>query len=348
GAILQGTTFLDISSTLRAIRVLKKFLTTKLKEENELYKMVFPLYTNETLEREIEISFSSDGSVNDIASKELAKIRGNIRQIQQNLRDRLNKLMQDSKYKGALQENYITQRNGRYVIPVKAESQSSIKGIVLDQSQSGSTVYLEPLAIVDENNKLAKKLLEEKNEIEKILLEFGYKVLPDISLLLDAVNQMTEVDAIIAKANYAISIDGHKPILNNYGFINLNRIKHPVLIAQKGLENVVPINISLGKDFDTMIITGSNTGGKTVTLKTLGLSSIMAKSGMFLSAGLDCEVAFFDKVLADIGDEQSLEQNLSTFSGHLTNINKIMQNADKNSLVLLDEAGTGTDATEGT
>lgn len=348
GAVLQGTTFLDISSTLRSVRVLKKFLTSKLKEENELYKMVFPLYTNEDLEREIEISFASDGSVNDIASKELARIRASIRQIQQNLRDRLNKLMQDSKYKGALQENYITQRNGRYVIPVKAESQSSIKGIVQDQSQSGSTVYLEPLAIVDDNNKLAKKLLEEKNEIEKILLEFGYKILPDISLLLDAVSNMAEIDSIIARANYAISIDGHKPILNNYGFVNINRVKHPVLIAQKGLENVVPINISLGKIFDTMIITGSNTGGKTVTLKTLGLCSIMAKSGMFFSSGLDSEIAFFDKILADIGDEQSLEQNLSTFSGHLNNINKIMQNADKSSLVLLDEAGTGTDPTEGT
>jgi DNA mismatch repair protein MutS2 len=347
GYVLQGTTFLDISSTLRSIRNLKKFITTKLAESSELYLLVFPLYTNQALENEIEHSFASDGSVLDSASPELARIRNSIRNTQQNLRENLNRLVQEARYRNVVQENLVTQRNGRYVIPVKSEAQSQIKGIVQDQSQSGSTVYMEPFSIVEDNNKLALKILEEKNEIERILRELGYKLLPDITLLSESVAKMAEVDVIVAKANYAIALDAKKPYLNDYGLIDLHKVRHPVLVSRKGLENVVPVDILLGKSFDTMIITGSNTGGKTVTLKTLGLCALMVKAGLYLPTKAESDMAFFGSILADIGDEQSLEQNLSTFSGHLLNINKILNTANGGSLVLLDEIGTGTDPSEG-
>ncbi len=347
GAVLQGTTFLDIASTLRATRLLKKFIVAKLPEDSSLYAIIFPLYTNQQLEDEIEHSFASDGSVLDSASPELARIRVSIKNIQQNIRDDLLKMIQEPRYKNIIQESIITQRNGRYVIPVKTESQGHIRGIVQDQSQSGATVYLEPLSIVDDNNKLAKKFLEEKLEIEKILRQLGEKIIPDISLLIETVDKMTEVDVIVAKANYCLSINAKKTYINNYGLIDLFKVKHPVLISQKGADNVIPVDILLGKSFDTLVITGSNTGGKTVTLKTLGLCALMVKAGLYLPTKTESEMAFFDKILADIGDEQSIEQNLSTFSGHLVNINLIINSAGKDSLILLDEIGTGTDPSEG-
>lgn len=347
GVVLQGSAFLDISSTLKCVRNLKKFIEAKTKPEDELYNIIFPLYTNHDLENKIELTFASDGSVLDSASPELGRIRGAIRQIQQNLREKLIRMIQDSKYKNVIQESLITQRSGRYVIPVKSEAQSQIKGIVQDQSQSGSTVYLEPMAVVDDNNKLAKKIVEEKVEIERILRELGESIVPDLFQIKMTVEKMAEVDSIIAKATYCIAINGRKPYLNNNGLIDLHKVKHPVLISRKGYDNVISIDILLGKTFDTMIITGSNTGGKTVSIKTLGLCALMVKSGLYLPTKTESDMAFFKKILADIGDEQSLEQNLSTFSGHLTNINKILKAADNSSLVLFDEIGTGTDPAEG-
>lgn len=347
GVVLTGSAFLEISSTLRCIRNLKRFTEAKLKDEDQLHQIIFPLYTNAKLEEKIELTFASDGSVLDTASAELGRIRSAVRQVQQNLREKLQRMIQDTKYKNVIQESLITQRNGRYVIPVKSEGQSQIKGIVQDQSMSGSTVYLEPMGVVEDNNRLAKKIIEEKVEIERILRILGESIQPDVEQIKNAVEKMAEVDSIIAKASYCISINAKKPYLNNKGFVDLHKVKHPVLIAKKGLDNVISIDVILGKTFDTMIITGSNTGGKTVSLKTLGLCALMVKVGLYLPSKTESDMAFFHKILADIGDEQSLEQNLSTFSGHLTNINKILEHADDNSLVLFDEIGTGTDPAEG-
>ncbi|MEK7434896.1 MAG: endonuclease MutS2 [Cyanobacteriota bacterium] len=347
GITIQGTSFLEISSTLRSVRNLKKFIEAKLKEGDEIYDIVFPLYTNHNLEIEIERSFSSDGTVLDSASVELGRIRSSIRETQQNIKERLLRLIQEPRYKGAIQDQIITIRNGRYVISVKAESQSTIKGIIQDQSQSGLTVYLEPMAIIDENNKLSKKLSEELTEIQKILFNLGLKIIPNLELFYEIVSKMSEIDSIIAKAEYCISINAKKPFINNKGFTDLHKVKHPLLVSQKGYDNVIPIDIILGKIFDTMIITGSNTGGKTVALKTLGLCALMAKIGLYLPTKTESDIAFFENVLADIGDEQSIEQNLSTFSSHLTNIKKILDNTNEKTLVLLDEIGTGTDPTEG-
>ncbi len=347
GIILTGINFLDISSTLKSVRNLKRFITNKLTDDKELYLLVFPLYTNQDLEIEIDVAFSSDGTMQDSASQALGKIRHSMRQTQQNIKDNLTKMLQDSKYKNIIQETIITQRNGRYVIPVRAEAQSSIKGIVQDQSISGSTVYLEPMSIVEDNNKLARKIVEERVEIEKILRELGEKIAPDIEAILETIERMAEFDSIIAKAQYGISINAKKPHINDKGIIDLHKVKHPLLIKQRGEDNVTPIDFLLGKTFDAMIITGSNTGGKTVTLKTLGLCVLMVKAGLYLPTKTESEIGFFEKVLADIGDEQSIEQNLSTFSGHLININNIINHADQKSLILLDEVGTGTDPTEG-
>lgn len=347
GYILHGTVFLDISSTLRSVRILKKFLTEKQAEDKELYQMVFPLYTNHDFEIRVENSFSSDGTMLDAASPELYRIRQTIRQIQQNIREKLNRMIQDSRYKSSVQENIITQRNGRYVIPIKTEAQSVIKGIVQDQSQSGATVYIEPMSIVDDNNKLAQKYHDEKAEVEKVLIDLGMQIVEEADIIIETVEKMAEFDAIIAKANYSISIKGRKAHLNENGLIDLHKIKHPLLIEQKGFDSVVPIDFMLGRAYDTMIITGSNTGGKTVALKTLGLAALMVKAGLYLPTKTESDMAYFGKVLADIGDEQSLEQNLSTFSGHLLNINKIIAEADQKSLILFDEIGTGTDPSEG-
>lgn len=347
GGILLGTDFLDISSTLRAVRNLKKFIETKLKAEHELYTLIFSLYTNHDLEVEIEKSFASDGSVQDSASVELMRIRNSIRQTQQNIKERLLRMMQETKYKGAIQDQIITQRNGRYVIPIRTESQSTVKGIIQDQSQSGLTVYIEPMQIVEENNKLTKKTLEENAEIQKILYELGLRLLPNIKDFYEIVDKMTEFDSIVAKAMYCISINAKKPFINKDGFTDLHKVRHPILISQKGYDNVMPVDIILGKTFDTMIITGSNTGGKTVTIKTLGLCALMSKCGLYIPTKTESDIAFFENILADIGDEQSIEQNLSTFSSHLVNIKRILDNTNDKTLVLLDEIGTGTDPTEG-
>lgn len=347
GATLTGMAFLDISSTLRAIRNLKKFIEGKQTVGDALYEIIFPLYTNHDFEVEIEASFSSDGTVLDSASTELMKIRSLTRQIQQTIREKLTRLMQDSKYKGAVQEQLITQRNGRYVIPVRSESQSTIRGIVQDQSQSGLTVYLEPMSLIEENNKLIKKFSEEKAEIQRILFQLGQNILPVLDRFYEIVEKVTIFDSIVAKANYCISIKAKKPFINKEGIVDLYKVKHPILIHQKGYDNVIPVDLILGKTFDTMIITGSNTGGKTITLKTLGLCALMVKAGLYLPTKVESDFGFFDNILADIGDEQSIEQNLSTFSAHLTNINKILNNTTNSTLVLLDEIGTGTDPTEG-
>jgi len=348
GGIPQKQAFLDISSTLRAVRIIKKFVTERLKETSVLYDLIYPLYTNHAIEDKIEQTFSPDGNILDSASPKLLKIRNSIREIQISVKEKLIRIIQDPKHRNIIQETIITQRNNRYVIPVKAESQGHIKGILHDQSLSGATVYIEPMSVVDDNNKLAKKILEEKAEIEIILRELANHIIPDIEMIWSVVDTLAVFDVIVAKAEYCLYLNAKKPHLNKTGLVDLYKVKHPVLISQKGADNVIPTDILLGRTFDTLVITGSNTGGKTVTLKTLGLCALMVKIGLYLPTKMESDMAYFDKVLADIGDEQDLKQNLSTFSGHLTNINRILNKADENSLILIDEIGTGTDPDEGT
>lgn len=251
--------------------------------------------------------------------------------------------MKGSSYSKYLQENIVTIRNDRFVIPVKQECRSNVPGLVHDSSATGSTLFIEPLAIVEANNKIHELYIKEKIEIEKILTELSLKITEISEELTYLMKNLSKLDFYFAKAKFAIDLGGFMPKLNENGYINLKSAKHPLIEKAK----VVPIDVYIGKDFNTLVITGPNTGGKTVTLKTIGLLTLMTYSGLFIPCLESSEIAVFDKVFVDIGDEQSIEQSLSTFSSHMVNIIKITKNVTQNSLVLLDELGSGTDPIEG-
>jgi len=347
GRTLSSQKLLAISDTLMAGRVLKNFLNTKSEKCPELWCMVSPIVSNKELEADINSCFNKDGNIKDTASIKLSEIRAKIKHLQRGIRQKLVKFVKNPEYKHFVHDDLISQRNERYVISLKAGCQSHISGIIHDQSASGATFYFEPMIILHENNELRQQFIEEQKEIEKILLELTNKVREHLPSLYILINILAEIDCVTAKAHYSLSIKANRPVLNNNGVISLKKVRHPLLIKRLGWDKVVPIDIELGSKFNSLIITGPNTGGKTVTLKTLGLCALMVKIGLQIPAASDSELGNFKKILADIGDEQSIEQNLSTFSGHISNIINILQKADSNSLVLIDEIGTGTDPEEG-
>jgi len=316
--------------------------------------------------RRIEETISEDGEVRDTASATLQKLRFDIRGANQRLHERLRTLVND--FGNALQEHIITIRNDRYVVPVKAENRSQVRGIVHDQSSSGATVYVEPMVVVELNNKLRQLQIEERQEIERILRVLSMEIGHEAETLKVAVELLAEFDLHLAKARYGRMTRSSAPVLNDVGRINLRDARHPLLTG-----NVVPINFHLGRDFFMVVITGPNTGGKTVALKTVGLLTLMAQAGMHIPAEESSEVAVFEDIFADIGDEQSIEQSLSTFSSHLSRIIEILRHIEAEQqrgtpdirgklseelvsrqakqgsrvLVLLDELGAGTDPSEG-
>jgi DNA mismatch repair protein MutS2 len=292
------------------------------------------------LEGRIEESISEEGEVLDSASPELRRVRAAIRAAQQRLQERLQTLV--SEYRGALQEPIITMRGDRYVLPVRAEAKSQVRGIVHDQSGSGATVFVEPLVIVEMNNRLRQLQLDEREEIERILLELSGLVAQDGPYVTLAVELLAEIDLQLAKALYAGELRASAPSVNEGGRLQLIRARHPLLTGR-----VVPIDFHLGDEFNMVVITGPNTGGKTVALKTVGLLSLMAQAGMHIPVEEGSGVPVFRDIFADIGDEQSIEQSLSTFSSHLSRIIDILRQAEAGALVLLDELGAGTDPSEG-
>jgi DNA mismatch repair protein MutS2 len=309
----------------------------------ELFRISSQIVELKELDQKIRQCIDENAQVRDHASPELARVRADIRTGEARVRERLEQIVRSAAGQKMLQDQIITIRNDRYVIPVKQEYRSHFGGIVHDQSASGATLFIEPESVVELNNRLRELHAREKREVEKILLDLSRKVGEHAEQLQENAEALGKLDFIFAKAGLAYALKASRPLLNDRGFIRLKRARHPLLDPAR----VVPIDVELGDEATAIIITGPNTGGKTVTLKTVGLLSLMAASGLFIPAEDGSEMCVFDAVYADIGDEQSIEQSLSTFSSHMSNIIRILRNMTPKSLVLLDELGAGTDPAEG-
>ena len=339
-ALLEIQNILQMSSNLKNYFE-KDYLETSNFSAVEQY--FFDLYVNPSIVSTFAKSIIDEDTIADTASSKLQDIRRKERKIEQDIRSKLNGILHSSTYSKYMRENIVTIRNGRFVIPVKEEYRSVVKGFVHDMSSSGSTVFIEPIAIFDLNNELSNLHIEEELEIEKILQNLSRLLYPYTKELENNVQLIGKLDFIFAKAHYSLNLHCTTPEINDEKFIDFKNARHP-LIDQT---NVVPISVELGKDFLSLIITGPNTGGKTVTLKTIGLLSAMACSGLNIPADEHSSFYVFDHIFADIGDEQSISESLSTFSSHMSNIVKITQKATSNSLILVDELGSGTDPLEG-
>ena len=343
GSTLSQKALLAIADVLKASRVVRSALVTDREDTPILTELGSRLSTNRNLEEEIFNAILSEDEISDHASPELYEIRRQMRVLNDRVREKLNAIIRSSTMQKYLMDAIITVRNDRYVVPVKAECRQNVPGIVHDQSGSGSTLFIEPIAVVEAGNELKQWTLKERNEIERILADFSARIAPDASLYANNLTILSEVDMIFARAALGRSMRAVPPKLNESGKIRLVQARHPLIDPEK----VVPSTIWMGDEFTTLVITGPNTGGKTVTLKTVGLLSLMAQAGMQIPAAYGSELAIFDEVFADIGDEQSIEQSLSTFSSHMTNIVRILDKVTPHSLVLFDELGAGTDPTEG-
>lgn len=343
GSVLNTRELLDIGGVLRVIRTLSQWRASNAGVQSVLDPLFNALSPNKFLETAIFNAIISEEEISDNASPTLADIRRKIRRQEAKVREQLEKFSRSQVHSKYLQENIITQRNGRYVVPVKNEYRNEVAGLVHDTSASGATVFIEPMAVVEANNEIRVLQTKEREEIERILAELSAAAGDFAQGIKDSYECALELNLIFAKAQYAYKIKAAPPILNDKGIVNLRAARHPLIDPKK----VVPVDIILGKDFDTLVITGPNTGGKTVSIKTLGLLSMMAMCGLMIPAGDRSEISVFDKILSDIGDEQSIEQSLSTFSAHMTTIIDIFNEADEKSLILIDELGAGTDPVEG-
>lgn len=343
GSVLNTRELLDIGGVLRTVRSLSQWRATNAGVECSLDSLFGALTPNKFLESAIFDAIISEEEIADNASPELYDIRRKIRVQESKVREQLEKFTRSSKYSKCLQDNIITQRNGRYVVPVKNEYRSEVPGLVHDTSSSGATVFVEPMAVVEANNEIRVLRSRELEEIERILAELSAAAGDFAESIKASYECAVELNLIFAKAQFAYSLKASPPILNDRGIISLRGARHPLIDPK----SVVPVDIALGGDFDTLVITGPNTGGKTVSIKTIGLLTYMAMCGLMIPALDRSEISVFDRVLCDIGDEQSIEQSLSTFSGHMKNIIDILKIADDRSLVLIDELGAGTDPVEG-
>lgn len=341
GATLAIPDIMKVGRSLRVSRRLK-YTIDKVKDCPLLADMAMGLFENETLEKKIFDAFLSETEVADNASNELRAIRIRIRKLNDNVRSKLQLFITSPKYSKYLQDNIITVRGDRYVIPVKSDCKGTIPGLVHDQSASGSTLFVEPMQIVELNNELKVELVNEQLEIEKILRNFSNQIEGCADGITYSYNTVVDMDMVFAKAQLAREYKATKPELNEDGVIDIRAGRHPLIDQKK----VVPVSLALKKDEKMLLITGPNTGGKTVTLKLVGLFTLMAMSGLFIPAK-SANLSIFDGVYSDIGDEQSIEQSLSTFSSHVKNTIGILDVITDKSLVLFDELGAGTDPGEG-
>ncbi|MDY6228764.1 MAG: endonuclease MutS2 [Clostridium sp.] len=343
GGVLSPGQLLKIGGMLKCSRNFKNYISRREDETAHLIleDLAYILTPIKNLEDTIEISIISEEEISDRASGTLNSIRRNLKEKNSSVRDKINSIVRsNAKY---LQDSLYTMRGDRYVLPVKAEYKSAVPGLVHDQSSTGATLFIEPMSLVNLNNEIKELKLKEKAEIERILMDLSNKVFDVIDTVESNFNILTELDFIFAKGKYASNLNAICPEVNEDKSFDIIQGRHPLIDPKF----VVPSDIYLGKEFSTLMITGPNTGGKTVTLKTVGLLHLMALSGLLIPAKDNSSVSFFRSIFADIGDEQSIEQSLSTFSSHMTSIVKIMESADESSLVLFDEIGSGTDPTEG-
>ena len=343
GGTLSMRELLDIAQVLRVIRGICTWRDKSAGLETAIDDLFFSLSPNKYLEDRITNAILSDDEMSDNASPDLKNIRRKMRQQDAKIRDQLEKLLRSPTYKNSLQEAIVTQRNGRFVVPVKSEHRAEVAGMVHDTSGSGSTVFIEPASVVEANNEIKVLESRERDEIERILTELSEEAGSFYDSVRISYQSAVELNLIFAKAQLAYSMKAGKPVLNAVGEIELKQARHPLIAAEK----VVPVDIRLGAEFDALVITGPNTGGKTVSIKTLGLLTLMAACGLYVPAAENSRVAVFRHVFADIGEEQSIEQSLSTFSAHMKNIVAIDKETDDSTLVLIDELGAGTDPVEG-
>lgn len=342
-SVLTMGELLRVSRMLRVARSVKSIIAKVPDDNLKLIKGIAnSIYTDKSLEEDIDNAIISDTEMHDRASDELRSIRMRIKKTGEQIKSKLYSYLTSPTYSKYLQDNIVTVRGDRYVIPVRAECKSAIPGLIHDQSASGQTLYVEPMAVVELNNVLKTHILEEQAEIERILRRFTVRVSTSVDQIKESFDKIVRLDVIFAKAYYANATRSVRPTINEKGIVRIERGRHPLIDKDK----VVPTDIRVGDDFDLLFITGPNTGGKTVSLKLTGLLSIMGASGLYVPARV-ADIALFDDIFCDIGDEQSIEQNLSTFSSHIANIVNIIDNLSENSLVLLDELGAGTDPTEG-
>lgn len=343
GGVLNTRELLDVAGVLTAARRVSDYAADWQGEPSVIDRLFSALHTNKYLEDRIRGAVLDEETIADTASPELSDIRRKMRVAATKGRQILQRIISSPSYAKILQEALITQRDGRFVVPVKAECKGSLPGLVHDISASGATLFVEPMGVVQANNELKELQAREEKEIDRILRVLSGECAAQRENILYDYDLLVQLDTIFARAQLSYAMDGMRPEVRKKGGIELRRARHPLLDPAKA----VPVTVSLGTTFDTLVITGPNTGGKTVTLKTIGLLCLMAQCGLHIPAGDQSAVRVFDRVLADVGDEQSIEQSLSTFSAHMANTVEILRQADEKSLILFDELGAGTDPVEG-
>ena len=343
GGMLNTRELLDIAGVLTASRRVADYDAQRQGEETVLDRLFTSLHTNKYLEEQIRSAILDEETIADTASSELADIRRKMRLAASKGRQILQRIISSPSYAKVLQEALITQRDGRFVVPVKAECKGSMPGLVHDVSSSGATLFVEPMGVVQANNELKELEAREKKEIDRILRQLSAACAGSMENILWDYDILVHLDVIFARAQLSYQLNASRPEVRRRGGVTLRRARHPLLDQAKA----VPITVELGEQFDTLVITGPNTGGKTVTLKTIGLLCLMAQCGLHIPADSGSAVRVFHRVLADVGDEQSIEQSLSTFSAHMSNIVQILREVDDKSLLLFDELGAGTDPVEG-
>jgi DNA mismatch repair protein MutS2 len=346
-SILAANEIYAVGMTLKISRIISSYFSRRKINYPLLNKLIEPTYIDKILEYNIDRAIDENGKVKDNATNELRKIRIAMSETTELLRKKLGQILKAVSQQGWAQEEIITSRDGRMVIPIKIENKNRIPGFIHSSSSSGATVFIEPTETLELNNDLRTLQFQEIREIEKILKDLTNQIRGVKEKLVESMEVLSTLDFIQAKAKYSIEIIGTAPRISSSAYTNMIEVRHPLLLLKHSRKDVKPLSLEIGKEYVTLIITGPNAGGKSVALKTIGLLVLMVQSGLHVPASNESEINIYDKLFVDIGDEQSIENDLSTFSSHLSNLKDIIENADKNSLVLIDEIGTGTDPTEG-